>query len=97
MLRDIQKALNLANPSQIQRVLGVIHAVLTHWTAHYLAFRQLLDLQTTLDILVEQERKHGNDAKIVTGDATSGQKARRMLELIEDPLMWHILARYYLL
>ncbi|KAG1724673.1 hypothetical protein EDB19DRAFT_1834081 [Suillus lakei] len=29
MLRDVQKALNLANPSRTKRVLSVIHAVLT--------------------------------------------------------------------
>ncbi|KAG1726294.1 ribonuclease H-like domain-containing protein [Suillus lakei] len=92
-IQDIQKALNLANPSQTQRVLGVIRAVLTRWTAHYLAFRRLLDLRATLDILVRQERERGNDARIVTGDAASRQKARRMLELIEDPFMWHVLAR----
>ncbi|KAG1720850.1 ribonuclease H-like domain-containing protein [Suillus lakei] len=53
MLRDIQKALNLANPSQTQRVLGVICAVLTRWTVHYLTFQRLLDLRATLDILVD--------------------------------------------
>ncbi|KAG2039987.1 hypothetical protein BDR03DRAFT_833031, partial [Suillus americanus] len=67
--------------------------VLIQWTAHYLAFRHLLDLRTTLEILVKQEWDHGTgDAKIVTGDAASRQKAKQMLELIEEPLMWHILA-----
>ncbi|KAG1741755.1 uncharacterized protein EDB91DRAFT_1081567 [Suillus paluster] len=79
MLRDVQKALNLANPSQTQWVL---------------AFRCLLDLRTMLEILVKQERDCGTgDAKIVTGDAASCQKAKQMLELIEEPLMWHILAK----
>jgi len=94
MLRDIQNALNTANPSQTRRVLSVIRAVLTCWTAHYLAFRRLLDLRITLDILVKQERERGNDAKIVTGDAASRRKAKEMIELIDDPLMWHTLARY---
>lgn len=94
MLRDIQNALNTANPSQTRRVLSVIRAVLTRWTAHYLAFRRLLDLRITLDILVKQERERGNDAKIVTGDAASRRKAKEMIELIDDPLMWHTLARY---
>ncbi|KAG1842536.1 hypothetical protein DFJ58DRAFT_665875, partial [Suillus subalutaceus] len=95
MLRDVQKALNIANPSRTQRVLGVIRAVLTRWTAHYLAFRRLLDLRTTLEILVKQERdRDTGDAKIVTGDAASRRKAKQMLELIEEPLMWHILAKY---
>ncbi|KAG1722171.1 uncharacterized protein EDB91DRAFT_1240243 [Suillus paluster] len=80
MLRDIQKALNAANPSQMQQVLSIIHAVLTCWTAHYLAFRCLLDLRTTLDILAKQERDHSSDA-------TSRCKAQEMLELIEDPLI----------
>ncbi|OJA08695.1 hypothetical protein AZE42_13152, partial [Rhizopogon vesiculosus] len=56
---------------------------------------RLLDLRTTLDILAAQERDRGSDAKIVTGDAKSQRKAREMLELIEDPLMWHVLAKYY--
>ncbi|OAX44359.1 hypothetical protein K503DRAFT_675346, partial [Rhizopogon vinicolor AM-OR11-026] len=67
--------------------------VLTRWTAHYLAFRRLLDLKTTLDILAKQERERGSYAKIVTGDAASRRKAREMLELSEDPLMWHVLAK----
>ncbi|KAG0699264.1 hypothetical protein DFH29DRAFT_1002138 [Suillus ampliporus] len=83
MLRDVQKALNLANPSQTQWVL-----------AHYLAFRHLLDLRTMLEILVKQERDcDTGDAKIVTGDAASRQKAKQMLELIKEPLMWHTLAK----
>ncbi|OAX33384.1 hypothetical protein K503DRAFT_677079, partial [Rhizopogon vinicolor AM-OR11-026] len=67
--------------------------VLIRWTAQYLAFRRLLDLKTTLDILAKQRRERGSDAKIVTGDAASRRKAREMLELSEDPLMWHVLAK----
>ncbi|KAG2145913.1 hypothetical protein DEU56DRAFT_731895, partial [Suillus clintonianus] len=38
-LRDIHVALNSTNPSHPHCVLTVIRAVLTRWTAHYLAFR----------------------------------------------------------
>lgn len=92
-LRDIQYAINSTNPSQTRRVLTVIRAVLTRWTAHYLAFRRLLDLKFALDILVMQEKGLRRDSKIITGDAASRKKATEMLKLIEDPVMWMILAR----
>ncbi|OAX31032.1 hypothetical protein K503DRAFT_806433, partial [Rhizopogon vinicolor AM-OR11-026] len=91
-LRDIQNALNSTNPSHPNCVLTVIYAILTRWTAHYLAFRHLLDLKFTLDILVRQEKDLGRNSKIVTGDAAAWRKAMEMLKLIEDPVMWIILA-----
>ena len=56
MLRDIQKGINLANPSASHRILSVIQAILTRWTAHYLAYHRLLDLINPLKILVAHER-----------------------------------------
>jgi len=66
---------------------------LTRWTAHYLAFRRLLDIKFALDILVRQEKGLGRDSKIVTGDAAARRKATEMLKLIEEPEMWLILTR----
>jgi len=86
MLRDIQKGINLTNPSATQKVLSVIRACITRWTAHYLAYRRLLDLLNPLKILVAQERGRGNNPHIIVGDAASHRKARKMLELIENLL-----------
>ena len=94
-LRDIQHALNSTGTSHPRRVLTIIRPVLTRWTAHYLAFRRLLDLKFALDILVRQEKdlQVSRDSKIVTGDAAAQRKATAMLKLIEDPVMWLILTR----
>ena len=94
MLRDIQKGINFTNPSATQKVLSVIRACITRWTAHYLSYHRLLDLLNPLKILVAQERGRGNNPHIIVGDAASRRKAGKMLELIENPLFWHTLARY---
>ncbi|KAI6043223.1 hypothetical protein EDC04DRAFT_2512565, partial [Pisolithus marmoratus] len=70
--------------------------VLTRWTAHYLAFHQLLHLLNPLKILVAHERGRGDKPHIIVGDATGHRKAAAMLELIENSLCWHTLARYVL-
>ena len=44
LIRDIQVALNNANPGSSRQVLSVIRAVLTRWTAHYLSYQHLLNL-----------------------------------------------------
>ncbi|KAH7919498.1 hypothetical protein BV22DRAFT_1090514, partial [Leucogyrophana mollusca] len=92
LLRDIQVALNQS--AQRHRVLSVIRAVLTRWTAHFLAFRRLLDLKWALDILVKQENDRGpGEKKIITGDAAARGKAREMFALIDSPLFWQITTR----
>lgn len=76
--------------------LSVIRTVLTHWTAHYLAYRRLLDLRESLRFLCIQDRQEPH-SNIVTGTTASKQKACDMLELIEkDGPFWHSLARYVL-
>ena len=94
MLRDIQKGINLANPSASHRILSVIRVILTRWTAHYLAYHRLLDLINPLKIFVAHERGRENNPHIVVGDAASCRKAGAMLSLIENPVFWHTLARY---
>ncbi|KAG2076688.1 hypothetical protein BDR04DRAFT_982006, partial [Suillus decipiens] len=63
--------------------------ILTQWTAHYLAFRQLLDLKFALNILIRQEKDSlRQGSKIVTSDTASQKKATEMPRLTEDPVMW---------
>ncbi|KAF9232801.1 ribonuclease H-like domain-containing protein [Melanogaster broomeanus] len=93
LMCDIQKAVSMANGSKT-RILSVIRAVLTRWTAHYLAFRCLLDLKLVLEMLVTREKEAPRESKImVTGDIAARKKGADMLATIEDPLFWHTVLR----
>ena len=76
-------------------MLAVIRAVITQWTAHYLAYHRLLELHGTLKVVVaNDEEKRAEDKIVVTGDAKAKAKARKMVKLISDePLFWHGIAR----
>ena len=77
-------------------VRAVIRAVLTRWTAHYLAFSRLLELQHPLKVLVSHDAMAAPDKKILVpsgGSAANKRKAREMIATIEDPVFWHSLAR----
>ena len=94
LLHEIQRGICLANGSNI-KILSVIHAVITRWTAHYLAFHRLLDLKQTLEILVSREKEAPNGSKIiVAGDATSQKKGSEIIKIIEDSLFWHMILRF---
>ena len=94
LLREIQKGICLANGSNI-KILSVICAVITRWTAHYLAFRCLLDLKQTLEILVSHKKEAPNGLKIiVAGNATSRKKGSEIIKIIEDSLFWHTILRF---
>ncbi len=82
LLCEAQLEHGLSNP------LAVIHAVLTCWTAHYLAFRQLLDLRQSLMVLIAKDdmaEATSQEHKLVTGDAKSRWKAEEMLAIMHDP------------
>lgn len=77
--------------------ITVIRAVLTRWTAHYLAFRRLLELKLFIQALVSEDAMAPEDQKILTpqGSSTANKrKAREMVVIIEDGRFWHSLARY---
>lgn len=74
----------------------MIRAVLTRWTAHYLAFSRLLELHLPLKALVNQDAMAPSDKKILipsSGSAANKKKAREMVAIIETPVFWHALAR----
>lgn len=82
------------------RVLGnlshsVLRAVLTRWTAHYMAYRRLLQLYPTLrSILFADASRPDNLKVLISGDAKARQKAEQMVEIIENPSFWHAIALY---
>ncbi|KAH7919875.1 hypothetical protein BV22DRAFT_1022220 [Leucogyrophana mollusca] len=77
---------------QQSRVLAVICAVLTRLTAHYLAFKRLLNLKWALDTMVRQERDC-REKLILIGDAAARRQAHKMFELIDDPVFWQTLTK----
>lgn len=87
LLRDIQVDL-LKTPRTVLR------AVITRWTAHYQAYKRLLELHTSLEVLTVKEAARPADKKmVITGDAKAQARSRKMLDIIRNPLLWHALAR----
>ncbi|KAH9079140.1 hypothetical protein EDB83DRAFT_2178078, partial [Lactarius deliciosus] len=76
--------------------LTVIRAVLTRWTAHYLAFKRLLELQLALRALVTQDAMASSNQQVFISPgltAANKRKAHAMKAIIEDDTFWHSLAR----
>ena len=70
-------------------MLAVIRAVITQWTAHYLAYHWLLELHGTLKVVVANDKeKRAEDKIVVTGDAKAKAKVRKMVKLISDELLF---------
>ncbi|SJL01174.1 uncharacterized protein ARMOST_04492 [Armillaria ostoyae] len=96
-LRSKTFLLALIREAQLRKgasMVTVIRAVITRWTAHYLAFRRLLELQPTLKLLVaEDEMLPQKEKKIAIGDANARRRANKMIGIINDPLFWKSLAR----
>jgi hypothetical protein len=73
--------------------LSVLRAVLSRWTAHYVAYRRLLQLYPSLKGLVLSDlTKHDAEKVLVSGDSASKRKAREMVAVIETPLFWYSIA-----
>lgn len=73
--------------------LAVLQAVLTRWTAHYVAYRRLLQLYPTLRSLVLSDLTKPDSTKVlVSGDAAAKRKGREMVKIIENPTFWHSIA-----
>lgn len=79
-----------------QATLSVIRAVLTRWTAHYLAYCRLLELEPSLRLLAQKDAmKDEHDSQLITGDARAKAKAREMVGLIldRDNTFWSAIRR----
>ena len=88
-IREIQRRNNE------ERILAIIRAVLTRWTAHYRAFQWLLFVCWTLEQMVRDDRKlDERRSNIITGNKDAKTKAQAMCSLILDtPVFWFNLAR----
>lgn len=76
--------------------LSVIRPVPTRWTAYYLAYRRLLDLRSTLELIVIADaNKQPADRQVIqpSADRASREKAAKMVEIIKSELFWPSLVR----
>ncbi|KAF8478229.1 ribonuclease H-like domain-containing protein [Russula emetica] len=77
-----------------QAAVSVLRIILTRWTAHFLAYRRLLDLRQSLEIIATQEENCADDQKlIIKGRREAKEQARKMLKLIQNPDFWRSIAR----
>ena len=68
-------------------LLSVLWAILTYWTAHYMAYCCLLQLYPSLRALNYGDKtKPDHEKVLVSGDAAAKRKATEMVEIIEDPV-----------
>lgn len=73
---------------------AVLRAVLTRWTAHYNAYRRLLDLYIPLKLLTDHDAKYPGSQNereriMITGNKKAQEKAEKMVKIIRDPVFWH--------
>lgn len=78
LLRDIRVASGL-------KPLTIIRAVISRWTAHYLAYQRLLEMRQALCILVTNPSTVG---QIISGDSRARQKSESMIKIISDIQFW---------
>ena len=72
---------------------SILRAVITRWTAHYLAYRRLLDVHRALQSMVlEDACRPPASSFFIKGPAASKTKARTMIEIIGDNNFWAHLA-----
>jgi len=77
-----------------QRILAVIHAVLTHWMAHYLAYRRLLEIRISLQLLIKNDEKlELRNQQLLLGDASAWEWSQKNIAVIKNSAFWHALTR----
>ncbi|KAI0688276.1 hypothetical protein BC835DRAFT_1284976 [Cytidiella melzeri] len=73
--------------------LSVIRPILTRWTSHYIAFRRLLQLHTSIQTLIEQD-EGSDESEIITGTTAAKSKAIEMIAHLKDDSFWIAIKRY---
>lgn len=73
-------------------ILAIIRAVITRWTAHYLAYRRLTQVRGTLRMVSDNDTAKPV-SQIVTGDARAKAKATSMIAIINNNTFWTAITR----
>jgi len=88
LIRETQTSLR-------KTAFAVLRIVITRWTAHFLAYRRLLELHQSLEIIVTQEENRPDNEKlIIKGRREAKEHSRKMMKLIQNSVFWHALARF---
>ncbi|EED85429.1 predicted protein [Postia placenta Mad-698-R] len=86
VLRDIQISLR-------KTPLTIIHAVITHWTAHYLAYHHLLKLQPTISWVIQDDEACGQESHFIAGTKQAARtKSNEMVKLMKNSVFWESIA-----
>ncbi|KAJ6572632.1 hypothetical protein B0H10DRAFT_1670231, partial [Mycena sp. CBHHK59/15] len=85
LIRNVQRDAN-------NHILSVIRAVLTRWTAHYLAYRRLLELRPALESIIAADALRSK-SDLIKGDPKAKAKARTMIQVIRNSSFWYALVR----
>jgi len=95
-MHEAQEAMHRINVAGAPiAILTLICAVITRWTAHFLAFKRLLDLKWVLDHLIRNdELLPPKDRRLTAGDSKARKKAKQMIALIKNSEFWHSIATY---
>jgi hypothetical protein len=77
--------------------LAVLRAILTRWTAHYTSFVRLLTLSSDLIIIANKDlamipQDLAVNGVMITGDRAAQVKARKMVDVIKNPVFWQKIA-----
>ena len=75
---------------------SVIRAVITRWTAHYLAYDRLIALRPALRMVVSNDTSRAESnlpSKIITGNTGAKEKAKQMMAVIGNTQFWDSLIR----
>ena len=73
---------------------SVIRAVITRWTAHYLAYCRLISLRPALTMVVTNDAgraQYNLASRLVTGNPAARAKAEQMVEAITNHEFWESL------
>lgn len=65
----------------------IIRAVLTRWTSHYLAYRCLLELRRSLEVLIEEDEAL-EENQLITGNTAVQVKATEMIGYLKNDSFW---------
>ena len=87
LLRNVQLHIRPNHPP-----LSIIRAVLTRWTAHYLAYSRLLSVRSALETLIAEDEVLA-ESQIITGDRVARERSTAMVSIVGDSSFWYGLAR----
>ena len=95
---EAQEAMHWINVAGVpSAILTLIRVVITRWTAHFLAFKWLLDLKWVLDHLIQNdELLPPKDQCLTASDSKACKKAKKMIALIKNSEFWHSIANMYI-